>query len=125
VHVSDGGVPAPQSVLAGYVTFWEPTITKAFIESVKHAPSQTASFSIPQPQAVEKAGFDPGHYTVRYDAAAQTYEIILGNLTERPAVQRACAARSDGYLRQGPATIARFWVVANHARCERGWPARI
>jgi hypothetical protein len=69
----------------GRVTFWEPMITKAFIESVKQSPSQTVSFSIPQPQAVETAGFYPGHYTVRYDADAQTYEIILGDLTERPA----------------------------------------
>ncbi len=40
----------------GHMNFLEPMITKAFIESVKELEGQTATFSIPQPQAFEQGG---------------------------------------------------------------------
>ena len=67
----------------GRMTFVEPMITNAFIESVKTLPSQSVSFPVPQPQAFEKAGYYPTAYSVRYDADAQAYDITLEGLTKQ------------------------------------------
>lgn len=67
----------------GSMNFVEPMITKAFIESVKAMPSQSVTFPIPQPQAFETTGFYPTAYSVRYDADAEAYEIVLEELTQR------------------------------------------
>lgn len=67
----------------GRMNFLEPMITTAFIESVKASASQPARFAIPQPQAFDVEGYYPSHYSVRYDAAAQTYTIALEGLTLR------------------------------------------
>lgn len=64
----------------GRMNFLEPMVTKAYIESIKQTPTQTISFSIPQPPAFEKAGFYPGRYTIRYNADTQTYDIVLEGL---------------------------------------------
>jgi hypothetical protein len=67
----------------GKMNFVEPMITKAFMESVKTLDGQSVTVQIPQPQAFEKAGYYPTAYSVRYDATAKAYEIILENLTTR------------------------------------------
>lgn len=67
----------------GHMAFLEPMITKAFIESVKASQDQTVSFPIPQPPAVEKPGYYPAQYSVRYDARAKTYTIALEGLKRR------------------------------------------
>lgn len=72
----------------GRMNFLEPMITTDYLASVKALPAQSATFSIPQPQAVEKAGYYPTTYSVRYDADAQTYDIVLEGLVERSAAAR-------------------------------------
>jgi hypothetical protein len=69
----------------GRMTFVEPMLTKTFIESVKAMPGQSVTFAVPQPQAFEKAGYYPTAYSVRYDAQAQAYDLVLENLTLRTA----------------------------------------
>ena len=67
----------------GKMNFVEPMLTKAFIESVKTLPGQSATFAIPQPGVYETAGHYPTAYSVRYDATAQAYDIVLEGLTHR------------------------------------------
>lgn len=67
----------------GKMNFLEPMITTVFIESVKASDSQVVRFPIPQPQAFEKTGYYPSHYSVRYDAEAKTYTIALDGLERR------------------------------------------
>jgi hypothetical protein len=67
----------------GKMNFVEPMLTREFIESVKTLPGQSATFAIPQPRVYEKAGYYPTLYGVRYDAAAQAYDIVLEGLTKR------------------------------------------
>lgn len=64
----------------GHLNFLEPMLTKDFVESVKMMPGQSATFTIPQPAAYEKAGHYPTLYGVRYDADAQAYDIVLEGL---------------------------------------------
>lgn len=72
----------------GQMNFLEPMITTAFLESVKTLPGQAAAFAIPQPQRVPKAGYYPTRYSIRYDAAAQAYDIALEGLVKRSAAVR-------------------------------------
>lgn len=69
----------------GKMNFVEPMLTKAFIESVKTLPGQSASFPIPQPAAYGKAGYYPTVYGVRYDAEARAYDIVLEGLVLQTA----------------------------------------
>jgi hypothetical protein len=67
----------------GRLTFIEPMITKAFIESVKAMPAQQVTFDVAQPQAFQKPGFYPTKYSVRYDANAGEYLISMESLVRR------------------------------------------
>ena len=69
----------------GRMNFVEPMITTDYLKSVKTLPGQSATFSIPQPQGFEKAGYYPTTYSIRYDAMAKAYDIVLDGLVERPA----------------------------------------
>ena len=72
----------------GKMTFVEPMLTKAFIESVQTRPHSSVTFDIPQAQQVEKAGYYPTTYGVRHDATAQAYDIVLEGLALRSPVAR-------------------------------------
>jgi hypothetical protein len=69
----------------GQMNFLEPMLTTAFVESVKTLPGQSVMVDIPQAAAVERDGVYPTRYGVRYDAAAQAYDIVLEGLTARSA----------------------------------------
>lgn len=62
----------------GQVIFWEPMITKAFIESKPESPYQIAA-----PEKVPQPGWYPSSYLVRYDANAKEYRIALTGFAER------------------------------------------
>lgn len=67
----------------GNIIFYEPMITKAFIESVKGMDGQAVVTSIPQPQAFAKPGYYPTTYAVRYDAKKKEYRVALEGLVRR------------------------------------------
>lgn len=69
----------------GKVTFLEPMITKAYIESVRDLPGQVVQKVIPQPAAVQRSGYYPTTYSVQYDATEKTYAFVLDGLTPRTA----------------------------------------
>lgn len=61
----------------GHVTFMEPMITKAFIESVKSAKGKKVTFDISQPQDYENPGFYPSKYSVSYNPGKKEYTIAV------------------------------------------------
>lgn len=56
----------------GEVHFWEPMITKAFLES-----KQSADATVPRPARVSRAGAYPGAYRVSWDADLREWRIAL------------------------------------------------
>lgn len=64
----------------GQVIFYEPMITKAFLET---KPSATTPLKVPERYA--RAGYYPTSYSVRYDAKRKEYTIALEGLTMRRA----------------------------------------
>lgn len=69
----------------GKLTFLEPMITKAYIESVRDLSEQMVQKAIPQPMAVQRSGYYPTSYSVQYDATEKTYAFVLDGLTLRTA----------------------------------------
>lgn len=62
----------------GQFTFIEPMVTQAYLQS--HA---NVEFAVKQPQAVQKGGLYPTHYSVRYDAADSMLRVALDSLATR------------------------------------------
>ncbi len=63
----------------GLVTFWEPMITKAYLET-----RPNATLDIKQPQRYSAGGrYYPTRYTVRFDATALEYHITLDGFVLR------------------------------------------
>jgi Domain of unknown function (DUF5602) len=59
----------------GKMAFFEPMITKAYLES-----KPNATETVKMPQAFQKSGYYPGSYTVGYDAATKEYVVSFGAL---------------------------------------------
>lgn len=64
----------------GNMIFWEPMLTKAYLES---RPDETEA--IKQPAAFAKSAYYPTRYTVRYDSVRHEYTIALEGMTWRVA----------------------------------------
>ena len=62
----------------GMVTFIEPMITKAFLES-----RQDVTESIKQPEAFQKPGYYPTQYSVKYDPVRKEYTVAVEGLIFR------------------------------------------
>ena len=69
----------------GNVTFLEPMITKAYVESVREMEGQMVEKAIPQPEKVQVTGYYPMSYSIQYDDLKNAYAITLGGLTLRTA----------------------------------------
>ena len=65
----------------GDVIFWEPMITKAYLET-----KPEVSLPLKVPQEYAHAGFYPTDYSIRYDAGRKEYTIALEGLTLRQKV---------------------------------------
>lgn len=61
----------------GNVTFIEPMITKAYLES-----KPDTAIAIKQPSAWQKSGYYPKEYHIHYDAASNSYFVELHDLTK-------------------------------------------
>ena len=68
----------------GRVPFFEPMITRAFLESLK-ASGRAHVETLAQPQAFQTAGYYPTRYSIRYDADAGQYLVTLGGLVRHVA----------------------------------------
>ena len=79
----------------GRQAFWEPMITKAFLET-----NPDLTVPVAQPAAYETAGYYPTRYSVKYDAARKEYTIALEGLT----------------YRGGAGTATRVKTAANHRK---------
>lgn len=64
----------------GRVIFWEPMITKAFLES-----KATVSQALDLPERYPVAGYYPTHYDIRWDEKRREYTVSLEGLTHRGA----------------------------------------
>jgi hypothetical protein len=62
----------------GRMIFYEPMITKAFLES-----RPDVTFPIAPANRYEPSGYHPTTYTVRYDSAQQVYRVSLGGFEYR------------------------------------------
>lgn len=62
----------------GKMIFFEPMITKAYIES-----KPNATQAVKLPQAFPKSGYYPTNYTVGYNASTKEYRISFGALTQQ------------------------------------------
>ena len=60
------------------VNFLEPMVTKAFLESKEHVHQE-----IRQPQAWQRAGHYPTHYSIEFDETSKVYSVLLVDLVER------------------------------------------
>lgn len=67
----------------GQFIFFEPMITKAYIESMKSAPGNALVAPVKLPARYERPGFYPTQYTIAWDGAAKEYRIALTNLVRR------------------------------------------
>ncbi|HMB92156.1 MAG TPA: DUF5602 domain-containing protein [Rhodothermales bacterium] len=65
------------------MNFFEPMITKAYLESVRTMSGQAVTTPIPQPQQFAQAGYYPTQYSIRYDAAKKEYTVALEGMTRR------------------------------------------
>lgn len=77
------GMPFTQTFVVGSfngaVTFWEPMIDKAYLESKK-----TETFGLPQPQTYAKSGvYFPTKYTIGYDASTREYVVKMHDMVLR------------------------------------------
>jgi hypothetical protein len=62
----------------GEMKFMEPMVSKAYLDA-----KQNETIAIKQPAAVQKGGFYPTHYSIRFDDKAKEYTIALEGLTKR------------------------------------------
>lgn len=67
----------------GHFIFYEPMITKAYIESIKTASGSAVSTPIKVATAFETPGYYPTKYSIRWDAASKEYRIALDSLVPR------------------------------------------
>ncbi len=68
----------------GKMAFWEPMITKAYLET-----KPDVRLPVAQPGTYEVPGYYPTHYSVRYDAQRKEYTIALEGLTYRSGAPAA------------------------------------
>ena len=66
----------------GHMIFFEPMITKAYIESLKTTAGNLVTSQIKLPASYEKAGYYPTQYTLRWDGGAKEYRISLDGLVQ-------------------------------------------
>ena len=66
----------------GGFIFFEPMITKAYIESAKMAPAYTLAAPVKLPAKYSRPGYHPTRYTIQWDAAAREYRIALDALVQ-------------------------------------------
>lgn len=69
----------------GRMVFFEPMVTKAFLEQVRNQENLPKAFvkTLPQPQFFAQTGYYPTEYAVRYDDARREFTITLEKLTLR------------------------------------------
>ena len=67
----------------GSFIFIEPMITKAYIESMKSAPSNSVTTPLKAPAKYQRAGYYPDRYSITWDAASKEYRIALDGLVQR------------------------------------------
>lgn len=67
----------------GHFIFYEPMITKAYIESVQSVAGYSVTAPVRVAQQVERPGFYPSAYTVSWDGSAREYRIALDSLVQR------------------------------------------
>lgn len=65
------------------MSFFEPMITKAYLESVRDMSGQAVTTAIPQPLQFAQPGYYPTQYTIRYDATEKEYTVALEGMTRR------------------------------------------
>ena len=63
------------ALIGGNVTFLEPMVTLDYLKT-----KPAFSVPVPRPAAYLKAGACPASYSVKYDAAARTFEVSLDDL---------------------------------------------
>jgi hypothetical protein len=66
----------------GGFIFFEPMITKAYIESAKVAPSYTLAAPVKLPAKYSRPGYHPTRYTIQWDPSAKEYRIALDALVQ-------------------------------------------
>ena len=69
----------------GRLNFFEPMVTKAFLEQIRAQENLPKAFvkAIPQPQAFAQTGYYPTEYAIRYDDAREVFTITIEKLTLR------------------------------------------
>ena len=66
----------------GGFIFFEPMITKAYIESVKFAPAYTLAAPVKLPAKYSRPGYHPTRYTIQWNEEAKEYRIALDALVK-------------------------------------------
>lgn len=67
----------------GHFIFYEPMITKAYIESIRTVAGGLVTTPIKLATSVEKPGYFPTRYTIQWDAGSKEYRIALDSLVQR------------------------------------------
>jgi len=72
----------------GKLNFWEPMITKAYLET-----QPNVTIPVKQPPAYPKSAYYPTSYSIRYDAERKEYRVSLDGLTWQEGPKQAAAPR--------------------------------
>ena len=67
----------------GHFVFYEPMITRAYLEGTRARPAGDGAESIKTPTRYERPGAYPTRYTAAYDATAHEYRVAIAGLVRR------------------------------------------